>query len=244
MTVHLPLPKTGKRQRRAHQKSRCGCGNCKLRRVKCDETYPACKRCKSYGVSCNYESTSESDDLQLSTIGAFIIETGRGSSVSLNQSMLNMINTPPSIRSPGTKSADSFFKLHEEDLRIISRFQSRTVLSVGTKESVHIYQKEWFRLACENQMLMHIVLALTLMHDRFLLGFADTPQGVTEAYHWYQGTAMFNRKLSGPIESFEKDALWGAAALLGVMSFANINATTYEEAWPLKATSDSDLDWL
>ena len=93
-------------------------------------------------------------------------------------------------------------------------------------------------------MLMHIALALTLMHDRYLPGFADTPQSVTEAYHWYQGTAMFKRKLSRPIEPSERDALWAVAALLGVLSFAQIDATTYEEAWPLKAPSYSDLDWL
>ncbi|PWY75990.1 hypothetical protein BO94DRAFT_499303 [Aspergillus sclerotioniger CBS 115572] len=44
-------------RRPAHRRSRRGCGNCKLRSVKCDETKPVCRRCLAYGVSCTYAST-------------------------------------------------------------------------------------------------------------------------------------------------------------------------------------------
>ncbi|PWY69050.1 hypothetical protein BO70DRAFT_432548 [Aspergillus heteromorphus CBS 117.55] len=46
-----------RRQTRSGRRSRRGCGNCKLRSVKCDETKPACRKCRSYGVSCDYVST-------------------------------------------------------------------------------------------------------------------------------------------------------------------------------------------
>ena len=80
----------GQRKRRAHQKSRRGCRNCKLRRVKvraltllqnysfrsiswggllliilshkCDEDRPGCRQCCSFGVSCNYDPNAP--DLQ------------------------------------------------------------------------------------------------------------------------------------------------------------------------------------
>ncbi|KAL4892986.1 hypothetical protein BDV59DRAFT_179211 [Aspergillus ambiguus] len=42
------------RLRRKHTKSRRGCHNCKLRRVKCDETRPHCMNCGRYGVICSY----------------------------------------------------------------------------------------------------------------------------------------------------------------------------------------------
>ncbi|OGM48675.1 hypothetical protein ABOM_001980 [Aspergillus bombycis] len=51
------------RLRKAHRKSRNGCRNCKLRRVKCDEVQPACRRCSAYGVLCNYGS--DAPDLQM-----------------------------------------------------------------------------------------------------------------------------------------------------------------------------------
>jgi hypothetical protein len=79
----------GQRKRRAHQKSRRGCRNCKLRRVKvrphshlsntpparfhrgtfvadirlykCDESRPGCTKCSSFGVSCNYGDPNAPD---------------------------------------------------------------------------------------------------------------------------------------------------------------------------------------
>lgn len=64
------------------------------------------------------------------------------------------------------------------------------------------------------------------------------------AYHWSQGAALLNRKLSIGIEPEERDALWACAGLLGALALSSISATTPEEAWPLKQTSPSDLDWL
>lgn len=241
MTVHTSSLDQGKRRRRAHQKSRRGCGNCKLRRVKCDETQPRCNKCTSFGVSCSYDGTP--DELQLAMKGSFVIEAPQRSPVSLNQTILNMINTPLILHSASSGATGPLYELREDDLRTMSKFQSRTVFSIGTKESVHIFHKEWFRIACQHPMLMHIVLALTLMHDRYLSGFADSPQSVAEAYHYYEGTKLFHHALLKPIKPSERDALWASAALLGVLQFASIDAKTYEEAWPLKPPSESDLDW-
>ena len=91
---------------------------------------------------------------------------------------------------------------------------------------------------------MHGLLALTLMHDRYLSKVPNTKLSVTEAFHWYQSTAMFTSKLSGPIDPSERDALWANAVCLGVITFYYIEATTPEEAWPLKTPSSSDLSWL
>ncbi|RAL00790.1 Zn(II)2Cys6 transcription factor domain-containing protein [Aspergillus ibericus CBS 121593] len=59
MTVSKP------RLRRHHKKSRLGCSNCKLRRVKCDEAKPACKKCSWYGVVCSYDP-GKGQNLQIS----------------------------------------------------------------------------------------------------------------------------------------------------------------------------------
>ena len=92
--------------------------------------------------------------------------------------------------------------------------------------------------------LMHAILALTLMHDRSLSVPSTTKQSPIEAFHWYQAAALFNSKLSKPIQPSERAALWTTAALLGLMAFCHIEAETPEEAWPLKAPSFSDLEWL
>ena len=99
-------------------------------------------------------------------------------------------------------------------------------------------------LASQHGYLMHGVLSLTLMHDRYLSGASNTKLSVTEAFHWYQSTALFNEKLAEPIDIAERDALWATAACLGTIAFYYLEAKTPEEAWPLKAPSPMDLNWL
>ncbi|KJZ75056.1 hypothetical protein HIM_05542 [Hirsutella minnesotensis 3608] len=41
-------------ERRGHTKSRRGCYNCKRRRIKCQETRPACGHCVKTGLTCEY----------------------------------------------------------------------------------------------------------------------------------------------------------------------------------------------
>ncbi|RKU47420.1 hypothetical protein DL546_008379 [Coniochaeta pulveracea] len=43
-----------KHERRGHTKSRNGCFNCKKRRIKCQETRPACGHCVKSGLNCEY----------------------------------------------------------------------------------------------------------------------------------------------------------------------------------------------
>lgn len=52
-----PHPPTLRRRpvpRRGHKKSRAGCGTCKSRKVKCDETTPECGPCARLGLGCWY----------------------------------------------------------------------------------------------------------------------------------------------------------------------------------------------
>lgn len=90
---------------------------------------------------------------------------------------------------------------------------------------------------------MHSILALTLMHDRSLAS-TTTPLSRKEAFHYYRGVSLFNARLSGPVPSAERDALWAAAMGLGVISFFHIEAQTPAEAWPLTPESNMDLNWL
>ncbi|KAK0109470.1 hypothetical protein ONS95_002162 [Cadophora gregata] len=47
-----PLEKRPTGSRRSHAKVRSGCVTCKVRRVKCDEQRPFCKRCIRFGIQC------------------------------------------------------------------------------------------------------------------------------------------------------------------------------------------------
>ena len=91
---------------------------------------------------------------------------------------------------------------------------------------------------------MHVVLSLTMMHDRSLSATPYSKLSTTEAFHWYQGTALFNNKISGTIHPSERDALWATTVLLGTIAFYHVDAQSLEEVWPLRPSSALDLNWL
>jgi hypothetical protein len=90
---------------------------------------------------------------------------------------------------------------------------------------------------------MHASLAVALTYDRHLNGSLGHHRTVEECYHWSQSTTLLHKRLREPIETKDKDPIWGTAAALAMLIFSSPDAHTPEQAWPLKS-SDSDLDWL
>ncbi|KAE8137140.1 hypothetical protein BDV38DRAFT_247290 [Aspergillus pseudotamarii] len=66
-----PDSKRTNRSRRSHRKSRNGCGNCKRRRIKCDEVQPACGQCISHDVNCDFtvQQPAPSDTVSTGSTG-------------------------------------------------------------------------------------------------------------------------------------------------------------------------------
>ena len=92
---------------------------------------------------------------------------------------------------------------------------------------------------------MHVVQTLTAMHDRYFSDPNSSQQvAPLESYHWYKGASTFNQRLSAPIKDQDRDAIWATAGMLGVIVFNSIEASTPEEAWPLRPPSPSDLEWI
>ncbi|KAL7821604.1 hypothetical protein V8C44DRAFT_315154 [Trichoderma aethiopicum] len=55
----LPTQARQRLERRGHTKSRRGCYNCKRRRIKCQETHPACGHCLKTGLKCEYPASPQ-----------------------------------------------------------------------------------------------------------------------------------------------------------------------------------------
>lgn len=169
------LAKTNQRKRKAHTKSRAGCGNCKIRRVKvrtdrragfhrysqntialtsarlqCDESKPKCKKCTAFGVSCNYGATGSTGvgELVLSFEGTSCIEAPSKAPVSVNQTMLDLINYNLRHSPTGQLLGDQTYRLTAQDLEVLDRFSKRTILTLGTDVTKWILQAETPRLAC------------------------------------------------------------------------------------------------
>ena len=147
--VSLVSEPAANRRRKPHVKSRGGCGNCKLRRVKvckrvlsplpgrsstehslqCDESKPMCNKCTAYNVSCSYGIGLA--DLQLSAGGALNVVI---LPQCLNQVVPNVI--APSLRKQG-----------EQSLQLFNKFYSRTVFTITTDKNLHLFQDELIKLA-------------------------------------------------------------------------------------------------
>ena len=91
---------------------------------------------------------------------------------------------------------------------------------------------------------MHASLAVAFAYDRYLNGSMGSRRTLEECYHWSQSTVLFNRRLKEPIETKDKDAIWGTAAFLAILSFSSPDECISEESWPLRPPDASDLEWL
>ncbi|KAF2477691.1 uncharacterized protein BDR25DRAFT_275020 [Lindgomyces ingoldianus] len=245
------------RKRKVHSKSRKGCGNCKLRRVKCDETRPQCNKCVSYGVSCNFDKKQSS--LDLSAQGSFQVDLSHKPQtanlkqgpqiepVSVNQTIASIVYDCLSNDTAAPfGNGKQFWVFDDRDLEILKRFQDRTVMTIGTRRTAGAYRDCMIQLAFAHPFLMHIVLSLTLMHDAHLSSDAIMSMRfkTMSLKHWNTGNVLFQRILSRPIEPSSRDALWATAALTGALVFSYVENTDMEQSWPLKSPDPHDLDWL
>jgi hypothetical protein len=134
------------------RRSRNGCCNCKLRRVKvfqplcrhmhflltvskCDENKPRCEQCRKAHVACTYKSRSTSSELSSSHEMVF----AQLPSCSTNNLLLSSLNRAISEQG-NTKS------LNIVDLEYFTRFRDITIRSFGVPGTSQLYKTEFDRL--------------------------------------------------------------------------------------------------
>ncbi|KAL3956022.1 hypothetical protein ACCO45_008868 [Purpureocillium lilacinum] len=111
------------------------------------------------------------------------------------------------------------------------------------------YSEAALGLGNSNPFLLHIFIAVALLHDMHLASAsansssstgdaAAAAQRARLAFHWYHGTALFQRQLASVTavmsacnydgskapSSSARDALWVAAALLGAAAYADVGS--------------------
>ncbi|KAF4222394.1 hypothetical protein CNMCM5878_005676 [Aspergillus fumigatiaffinis] len=158
---------TNQRQKRPHTKSRWGCYNCRARRVKCQETKPACENCMYRDMECVYPCKVRdwvgTGKQTASRRDAVIASSQNGKEVSPSQGL-----------------AVSPFS--GDDLRFFHHYLvvARPHLPFGSEE---IWATEVPRYAHEYPHLMHAILALGATHYSLV-----SPNGSE-----YSSTAIIHR---------------------------------------------------
>ncbi|OPB40855.1 Zn2Cys6 transcriptional regulator [Trichoderma guizhouense] len=248
------------RKRKTHRKSRLGCGNCKIRGVKCDESKPTCRRCHASGFTCNYSRAAPTLQLSHSSVLRFDLSPSPSQvqvpvdSVFPTDSIFWDVSLQPALRIPivlPLQGRLGEYALRPQDYAALHRFQTRTSASLGTLSQRKWYPKIVSGLAKEHPFLFHFFLALSLLHDAHL-SQSPLPQShhASLAFHWYHSTAILSHFLSLPspettLSSSHRDALWICASTLGAASFASIRTQDPSAAWPLADPNPAvDLDWL
>ncbi|CZT42012.1 related to C6 finger domain protein [Rhynchosporium secalis] len=85
---------------------------------------------------------------------------------------------------------------------------------------------------------------MAAVHGRYL-GIQPTAKHSTrEVSHSSQCTASFSKCLKEDIKEEQRDAIWATAVMLANIAFASLNISSHEDAWPLKMSDPSDLQWL
>ncbi|KAJ6020958.1 hypothetical protein N7540_006462 [Penicillium herquei] len=215
------------------RKSRYGCRNCKLRKVKCDEARPHCLRCRTYGVKCNFNSNTT--DLQP-------LKERRDQPRKQTQPHCTPLR-PSLDNAIWASDGMSFYKLDRYDWDLFNRFRHRTLYSLGGSDIVQIYEDHMLKASFACPFLLHGTLAVAAVHDRYLT-LSPTRRSLRESYHWSQCTTLFKTWLSQQIKEEHKDPIWTTTGTLSILAFASINAVSTNDAWPLGSPDCSDLEWL
>lgn len=114
----------------------------------------------------------------------------------------------------------------------------------GTGTSIfNVPQSEILRLALQRPYLMHTILAVSALHQRHQRLSTPGPQSKFEAYHASVGARLFYQRLSQRILPDDRDSIWIAATLLGIIAFASPSTCKSSQSWPLHLDR-LDLEWV
>ncbi|KAH8649803.1 hypothetical protein BX600DRAFT_473607 [Xylariales sp. PMI_506] len=135
--------KPGERQKRKTPKVRTGCVLCKLRRIKCDETKPACIRCSSAGRPCEYRN-HPTPKYEVQTWFKAHLE---------GNSILACPSTRPSMKS--------------QEVRCLQFFIERTAPELTGIVSQPFWTRAVIQLAQIESSIAHAIFALASYHEGY-----------------------------------------------------------------------------
>ncbi|KAM0715779.1 hypothetical protein Q7P37_008293 [Cladosporium fusiforme] len=135
------------------------------------------------------------------------------------------------------------YKLDTRCRDLITRYLGQSLITPDDPDMAHV-NRSLLSLALTNPHLMHTSIAVALAYDRHTNGNSNSRRTSQECYHWYQGTVLLGDRLKRTVDAKDKDAVWGSAAALAMLTVSSPDACSPEQAWPLKNSESSDLDWL
>ncbi|KAF4970933.1 hypothetical protein FSARC_2129 [Fusarium sarcochroum] len=129
-------------ERRGHTKSRRGCYNCKRRRIKCQETRPACGHCTKTGLKCEYPAlpqiTHQHEYLMHAILGFSASEIMRTDASVVSSAMNHRIKAIKAIKKRLAETARTSIG-HEEANAMVATCYALTFQSVSLEDGLAEY---------------------------------------------------------------------------------------------------------
>ena len=205
--------------RKAHQKSRSGCAECRRRRIKvctdslaiqwsertrliasqCDETRPRCGKCSKSGADCLYKSCGGGFLVPLSTEQSYSEKLVQPSSHMYSMSV-DLVGAD--LNDLFGKTADcSLPQVAASNIRALQHFQSVTCHTMGHTPLAEVMETHVGKTAWQHPYLMHMVLAISYAHKKYLQPNQLAPgqrqnYDMAEALHWHKALQQYRLRLS------------------------------------------------
>lgn len=202
--------------KREHTKSRLGCGQCKGRRIKCDEIAPRCGPCSKKGLECDYKALEGvQQSIQILTQASFA-----SSSKAIEHGSPGRISH--SSGSPRYSSSDLLLMHH------YTIDTSYSLPSIPEDPSVDVWRARVPILAYQYPFLMHAVLSVSAAHKSLL----DLSR-----HHYSKAIAAFGSS-SEVATSEHADAVLCYSVLITIITIALECAHATPDADPLSGILD------
>ncbi|EEA26305.1 conserved hypothetical protein [Talaromyces marneffei ATCC 18224] len=146
----------------AKSKVRTGCRTCKTRKVKCDESYPVCRRCSSTGRTCDgYGVWGGGNKSNRSSCDGDIVPS---TSSSPNDTCNTILPRPGYV---------SFFVASREDKECFDWFERRASPKLRGSFDSEFWSKLILQASINELAVRHAVLAVSFIHRKGSLNILD-----------------------------------------------------------------------
>ncbi|KIX09982.1 uncharacterized protein Z518_01063 [Rhinocladiella mackenziei CBS 650.93] len=210
-----------KNQRRSHTKSKNGCSQCKVRRIKCNEHHPICNNCERRQIFCDFSLSpgasgspnNTSDGRQQSGQPTSV----HGGQCTPSQHMLDPFQQPDLLSTKETTDLDI------TDLKLMHHFTSvvATDLASGqTPEARALWQIHAVKLGFKHHFLLRGILAVSAFHLGYIHPERKVEYELIGTAHQGIGLTEFQDTLTH-VDETNCHALFAFSCLLIVLAFAS-----------------------
>ncbi|KAK2875589.1 hypothetical protein FQN49_001594 [Arthroderma sp. PD_2] len=218
--------------RRSHTKSRSGCRQCKLRRIKCDETPPQCSNCARRQIDCDLatrtppaSASSSATSRPTSNNRSFnhgdTAPATPTASATTTLSPLELAPAPASTLN-GTVAPSAFAAANIPDLELLHHYTTFTykTLPSGAAGAHHeLWQVQVVRLGFEHEFLLRGILAVSALHLACLNPSRQEELALRASAHQSIAVAFFHEALNR-VDPHNCVAIFAFSCIVVALTFA------------------------